>query len=85
MKRTQISLTDEDRRVLDAEAKRTGRSISALIREAVGQVYGSRRETESDLRAIDQALGAWDGRESDGAGYVEQIRSGRRLADLGER
>lgn len=85
MKRTQISLTDEDRRVLDAEAKRTGRSISALIREAVGQVYGSRRETESDLRAIDQALGAWDGREFDGAGYVEQIRSGRRLADLGER
>lgn len=85
MKRTQISLTDEDRRVLDVEAKRTGRSISALIRDAVGQVYGSRRDTESDLHAIDRALGAWCGREFDGAGYVEQLRSGRRLADLGER
>lgn len=80
MQRTQISLTDEDRRALDAEAARTGRSISALIRDAVAQVYGSGRDAEEDLRAIEAASGAWADRVVDGAEYVEELRSGRRLA-----
>lgn len=79
MRRTQISLTDSDRRALDAEAARTGRSISALIREAVEQVYGSGRDAEEDLRTIDAAVGAWADRTVDGAEYVEGLRSGRRL------
>lgn len=79
MRRTQISLTDSDRRALDAEAARTGRSISALIRDAVEQVYGSGRDAEEDVRTIDAAVGAWADREVDGAGYVEGLRSGRRL------
>ncbi len=79
MMRTQISLTEHDRSVLDAEAARTGRSISALIRDAVAQVYGHRRDAEEDARAIESALGAWSDREGDGQAYVEQIRSGGRL------
>ena len=79
MRRTQISLTDSDRRALDAEAARTGRSISALIRDAVEQVYGSGRDAEEDVRAIDAAVGTWADRTVDGAGYVEALRSGRRL------
>ena len=43
MQRTQISLTAEERRALDEEAARTGRSISALIRDAVEIVYGVNR------------------------------------------
>ena len=49
MQRTQISLTAEERRTLNAEAKRTGRSISSLIRSAVETVYGSERSSDDDL------------------------------------
>jgi len=79
MQRTQISLTEDERRLLDQEAARTGRSISALIREAVDRVYGRDRSIDARLRAIDRAFGGWadDGRE--GERFVESLRSGRRL------
>ncbi len=80
MRRTQISLTDEDRRALDAAAARTGRSLSALIRSAVETVYGSERSAEDDLELMRRAFGCWDDRDLDGAGWVEERRSGTRLA-----
>ena len=79
MQRTQISLTSEDRRILDDEAARTGRSISALIRDAVVRTYGSARDADDDLRALDSAFGAWRDHKVDGESYVESLRSGRRL------
>lgn len=85
MRRTQISLTIEERMLLDAEAARTGRSISALIRDAVSKVYSSRRDVDADLRTIKAADGAWDARDFDGAQYVERLRSGGRLDDVSAR
>lgn len=83
--RTQISLTADERRLLDAEAARTGRSISRLIREAVTMAYGRDADAAEDQRAIEAALGAWTDRELDGVEYVERIRSGRRLHDVATR
>jgi hypothetical protein len=82
MQRTQISLTADERRALDEEAARTGRSISALIRDAVEIVYGTRRSSADDLAAMREAFGSWTGRGADGAEWVEGRRSGRRLHDL---
>ena len=81
MQRTQICLTSAERRALDLAAMRTGRSISAPIREAVDTVYGVERSTEDDLAALRRAFGSWTGRDQDGAAWVEQLRSGSRKPD----
>lgn len=78
MLRTQISLTEEGRRMLDAEARRSGRSISALIRDAIETAYGSQRSSEEDLAAMRRGFGSWKGHDSDGAAWVDQLRSGSR-------
>ena len=79
MTRTQISLTSDDRRVIEAAATRTGRSIAALIRDAVHTVYGAERSSDDDLAIMRRTFGAWRDHERDGESWVDQLRSGSRL------
>ncbi|MGH9305577.1 MAG: ribbon-helix-helix protein, CopG family [Acidimicrobiales bacterium] len=79
MLRTQISLTQEERSVLDAESARTGRSISGLIRDAVDAAYGSKRSAQTDLEAMRRAFGSWQHHSEDGGAWVERVRTGERL------
>ena len=79
MQRTQISLTAEERRTLDAEAARTGRPISSLIRAAVDAVYGSEQSADDDLASMRRAFGSWKNRDIDGQAWVEKLRSGSRI------
>jgi predicted transcriptional regulator len=82
MLRTQISLSQEERETLDRIAAETGRSMSALIRDAVKQVYGPGHALDDDLASMRRAFGAWKRRQEGGAAYVERVRSGRRMSHV---
>lgn len=79
MMRTQISLSATERELLDAEMARTGRSMAALIRDAIGATYGRSEDRQADLDALAASAGSWR-RDEDGAAFVERLRSGDRLA-----
>lgn len=78
--RTQISLSAEDRRVLAIAGRRTGRSMSALIREAIHSTYGTPSSADRVSAALDLSFGA-TAVAVEGEALVESIRSGRRLTD----
>jgi predicted CopG family antitoxin len=79
--RTQITLSDAQYRRLKEEAKRTGASLSELVRRALEDAYGL-PQIENVRSALGDSFGAWSDRDFDGAKYVERLRRGmaRRLA-----
>lgn len=84
MRRTQIYLDDSQRRKLDRVAKRTHRTVSELIREAVDARYGTAPQEEFLQALSTGAFGVWKGRTDLGATdrYVRTVRRGVRLDRL---
>ena len=61
MERTQIYLTEKERKALRALARRLGRSQSALIRDAVDR-YVERYQEGNRLDLLRRARGVWANR-----------------------
>ena len=84
MKRTQIYLDDAQRRKLDRVAKRTRRTVSDLIREAIDARYAAtpREDFIEALRA--NAFGVWKERRDLGRtdGFVRRQRRGSHVDRL---
>ena len=75
MHRMQVLLEEAQYEALAHRAQATGRSIGALVRAAVDQAYGQ-RSVDAFVAALDTSAGAWRGRDTDGASYVDTIRPG---------
>ena len=82
MRRTQIYLTTQQGRFLEARSRATGRTISELIRAAIDATYGAGRQMTRANRVhiARRTAGAWHDFPESGAEYVEGRRTGRRLA-----
>lgn len=80
--RTQITLTEEQYARLLTISGDTGLSLSELVRRALDRTYAT-----GGLRDLEASFRAWRGRDIDGAGYVERLRTGLagRLEEAGGR
>lgn len=83
MVRTQLYLDDALHRRLQGLARKQGRTLSDLVREALARTYGlhGSDERERTLRAIE---GPWRDRNDllDTDEYVRRLRRGTRLRRL---
>lgn len=84
MRRTQIYLTEEQRRLLEGRSRATGRTISRLIRDAIDGAYArsGQMSRAERVRIARRTAGAWTEFAETGAEYIERIRGARRLARL---
>lgn len=73
--RTQITLADDQYARLRSESKRTGLGLAELVRRALDRTYGTVRPADT-IRALDASFGGWTDRDTDGAGYVDDLRRG---------
>ncbi len=75
MKRTQIYLAEETIRQLKNESKKSGKSISAIIRESIRS--REKNNVGRILAGLDEAYGAWKGRTSDVERDIRDLRRDR--------
>jgi hypothetical protein len=86
MRRTQLYLDEECARLLAAESRRRGTTVSALVREAVDQAYG--KDSAKDRHVlIERLAGIWSDRAdlADTDAIVRSLRQSARPARWGGR
>jgi len=83
MKRTQIYLNDEQYNNLIIESKKTSKTMSELIREAVNYKFGITKKIDFN-KAIDSVAGLWEDRKGikSGKDYINNIRKDKRINNL---
>ena len=83
MRRHQIYLDDKQVAQLKAAAKTSARSVSEIIRDAIGEKLARAEETDDFERALVAAAGIWARRADIGSTeeYVRKLRRDRRGAE----
>lgn len=81
MRRTQLYLDEECARILAAESRRRGTTVSALVREAVEQAYGKGSAKDRHV-LIDRLAGVWSDRAdlANADAVVRSLRQSKRPA-----
>ena len=77
MKRTQIYLDEEIYKYLKEESKKTGKSISELIREKLKKEINQNKENL--LKTIRETAGIWSYQTEDVGNYIRNMRKGKRV------
>jgi metal-responsive CopG/Arc/MetJ family transcriptional regulator len=67
--RTLVDLSDSQIQALDELSKKENRSRASLIRQAIDDYLGKRRDKQAD-----DAFGLWGKRKVDGLAYQEKVR-----------
>ncbi len=84
MKRTQIYLNDEQYNNLIIESKKTNKTMSELIREAVNYKFGITKKIDFN-KAVDTIAGLWEKRKDikkSSKDYINNIRKDVRINNL---
>jgi len=80
LKRTQIYLDEEIYKYLVEESKKTGKSISELIREKLRKEIN--KNTQKLIENIRKTSGIWKDREFDTESYIRNLRKGNRIDSI---
>ena len=80
MKRTQIYLDEEIYKYLVEESKKTGKSISELIREKLRKEIN--KNTQKLIENIRKTSGIWKDRKFDTESYIRNLRKGNRIDSI---
>ena len=83
MKRTQIYLKNDQYNNLLVESKKSSKTMSDLIREAVDYKFGSKKKISLE-KAINNITGLWKNHKDikNGKDYIKDLRKDKRIEDL---